>query len=311
MTGLQSDGAARDAARLGVRGLVTSREAMESLRGWLWFSPVIVLLVALAAYPAGLVIWMSFQRTRYFDLAGFVGLSNYQNLLSSEAFWQLSRTSIAFVFGALILVLPIGLFIALLIQSLGRWGNALRVVILVPWTLSQAVVGTFWLWILNPSFGPIAYLVREIGLEPSLMLGDPALALPLLILVTVWWSFPYAAVMMSAALQSVPKELYEALAIDGGGRMQSLRYVIWPHVAPAMASTGLTLGIIYLMLVTMIIVLTGGGPFGTTTTWSLQIFRGTAQSVNLAPTATLSVIVLVANLILGLGYLRLSGRTSG
>jgi multiple sugar transport system permease protein len=269
------------------------------------------LLLMLTAFPAGVVIWMSFQKTKYFDLMGFVGLSNYQDLLSSEAFWQLSRTSVTFVFGGLLLVLPIGLLTALLIQSLGRWGNALRVIILVPWTLSQAVVGSFWLWILNPSFGPIAYLVREIGLQPGLMLGDPAWALPVVIMVTAWWSFPYATVLMSAALQAVPKELYEALAIDGGGRMQSLRYVVWPHVAPAMGSTGLTLGILYLMLVTMIIVLTGGGPFGLTTTWSLQIFQGTAQSVNLAPTATLSVVVLVANLMLGLGYLRLTGRARG
>lgn len=290
---------------------VINRDLAESLKGWLWFAPVLTLLVALGAYPASVVVWMSFQRTKFFELVGFVGLANYNQLFASDVFWQLSRISVTFLLGTLLLVLPAGLLVALLIQALGKWGNVLRIIILVPWTLSQAVVASFWLWILNPSFGPVAYLVREFGLEPGLMLGDPTWALPIVVLVTAWWSFPYAAVMMSASLQNVPKELFEALAIDGGGRTQGLRYVIWPHVLPSMASTGLTLGILYMMMITMIIVLTGGGPFGLSTTWSLEIFRGTTQNINLAPTATLSVVVLLANLSLGFGYLRLTKSRNG
>jgi multiple sugar transport system permease protein len=128
---------------------IINRELAESLQGWLWFAPVLTLLVALGAYPASVVVWMSFQRTKFFDLVGFVGLANYSQLFASDAFWQLSRTSVTFLLGTLALVLPTGLLVALLIQALGRWGSVLRIIILVPWTLSQAVVASFWLWILN------------------------------------------------------------------------------------------------------------------------------------------------------------------
>src|SRR5207244_11431283 len=125
-------------------------------------------------------------------------------------------------------------------------GAMLRVLTLVTWTLSMAVVGTVWLWLFNPSYGPISYSIRELGLSPGLMLGDPELALWLTILVTSWWSFPYAMVIVTAAIQSIPKDLYEAVAIDGCGCRAKLRYVTWPHPIPMLGITAITLGILYL-----------------------------------------------------------------
>src|SRR5207237_2513218 len=124
-----------------------------------------------------------------------------------------------------------------------------RVRTLGPLTLSMAGVGTGLLWLFNPSYGPISYSIRELGLSPGLMLGDPELALWLTILVTSWWSFPYAMVIVTAAIQSIPKDLYEAVAIDGGGWRATLRYVTWPHLIPTLGSTALTLGLLYLTLI--------------------------------------------------------------
>ena len=190
-------------------------------------------------------------------------------------------------------------------------GSALRVLTLLPWTLSLAVVASIWLWLLNPSFGPVAYLAGKAGLTVGLMLGDPSLALPLLILVTSWWSFPYVMVMVSAAIQSVPAELYEALAIDGGGVVHKFRYVTWPHIIPTLGSTGLNLAIIYLTMVTLIIVLTGGGPLDATKTLSFEVFRGIMQSVDIGPASVLSIVVLALNVVLGVFYTRLTGRATG
>jgi len=279
-------------------------------RPWLWFAPVIVLLLTVTLYPTALVVWISVQKTRYYAIEGFVGLANYADVLSSAEFLRLSRISLIYVLSTLAVVLPVGLVSALLLQSLGRLGIALRVALLVPWTLSMAVVGVFWLWILNPSYGLIRFGLESIGVEPGLMLGDPGLALWLMVLVTAWWSFSYAMVMMSAAVQGVPRELHEAVRIDGGGRLASFVHVTWPHIAPTLGSTALALSIVYLTLITLIIVLTGGGPIGTTSTWSFAVFRSTVQSVNISPAAVLSVVVLVVNLALGYGYIRWTGRVS-
>ena len=232
-------------------------------------------------------------------------------MLGSPQFRQITANSLLYVVASLALVLPVGLLSAIALQALGQFGVALRTLLLVPWTLSMAVVAAFWLWLLNPSYGLLAFGLGELGIEPGLMLGDPVLALPLMVLVTAWWSFPYATVMMSAALQSVPRELYEAVDIDGGGTIARFRYVTWPHLAATLGSTGLALAITYLTLITLIIVLTGGGPIGATTTWSFEIFRNTVQSVDISPAAVLSVVVLIVNLALGFAYMRWTGRTVG
>jgi multiple sugar transport system permease protein len=230
--------------------------------------------------------------------------------LSSPAFWETTYTSLVYMAGSLVLSLGLGVLAALVLNNLRRGGAVLRVLTLVPWTLSMAVVGTIWLWLFNPSYGPISYSIRELGPSPGLMLGDPELALWLTILVTSWWSFPYAMVIVTAAIQSIPKELYEAVAIDGGSWRAKLRYVTWPHLIPTLGSTALTLGILYLTLITLLIVLTGGGPLGATTTLSFEVFRGTVQAVNIGPTAVYSIAILLANVALGVLYMRLTGRVT-
>ena len=277
----------------------------------LWFVPVLLLLLIVTLYPTMFVVWMSFQKTRYYDLLGFVGLANYVSALTSRAFWETTYTSLVYMAGSLVLSLGLGVLAALVLNALGRSGVVLRVLTLVPWTLSMAVVGTIWLWLFNPAYGPISYTMREVGLSPGLMLGDPDLALWLVILVTSWWSFPYSMVIVTAAIQSIPRELYEAVSIDGGNWRAKLRYVTWPHLIPTLGSTALTLGILYLTLITLLIVLTGGGPLGATTTLSFEVFRGTVQAVDIGPTAVWSIAILLANIGLGVLYMRLTGRVTG
>jgi multiple sugar transport system permease protein len=287
-----------------------ARRRLKELRPLLWFVPVLLLLLTVTLYPTLFVLWMSFQKTRFYDLVGFVGFANYVDALSSRAFWETTYTSLVYMAGSLVLALGLGVLAALVLNNVARGGAVLRVLTLVPWTLSMAVVGTIWLWLFNPSYGPISYSMRQLGVSPGLMLGDPELALWLTILVTSWWSFPYVMVIVTAAIQSIPKELYEAVAVDGGGWRATLRYVTWPHLIPTLGSTALTLGILYLTLITLLIVLTGGGPLGATTTLSFEVFRGTIQAVNVGPIAVYSIVILLANVTLGVLYMRLTGRVT-
>ena len=277
----------------------------------IWFGPALILLLAVTLYPTAVVVWLSLNRTRYYDVIGWAGLGNYASVLTSSAFWDLTFNSLVYMTGSLAIVLPVGLFCAMALQTMKRGASYFRVLLLLPWTLSMAVVGCFWLWLLNPSYGPISYAMKSVGLTPGLMLGDPGIALLLLILVTAWWSLPYVMVMMSAALQSIPAELYEAIDIDGGGFWSRLRHVVWPHVDATLGSTALTLSIMYLTLITLILVLTGGGPLGATSTWSFEVFITAFRSVDVSPSAVISIIVLIVNLLLGLVYTRLTGRVSG
>jgi multiple sugar transport system permease protein len=278
---------------------------------YLWFAPAIVILVIVTLYPSVFVVWLSFHKTRYYDLTGMVGLANYVEVFGSWAFWETTTTSLIYVLGSLAGAIVLGMAAALVLNEAGITGQTLRVLILFPWTLSMSVVGSIWLWMFNPSFGPVPYLMQLAGLQPGLMLGDPGLALPLIIFVTAWWSFPYVMVMVTAAMQSIPKELYEAVEIDGGGALVKFRHITLTQVLPTLGSTALTLSIMYLTLVTLIIVMTGGGPLGATTTLSFEAFRGTVQAVNVGPTAVVSIVVLLINVVLGVIFTRLTGRVTG
>jgi multiple sugar transport system permease protein len=278
---------------------------------FVWFAPAILILFLVTLYPTIFVLWLSFQKTRYYDLVGYIGLANYAEVFGSRAFWDTTWVSISYVAGSLAGAMVLGMIAALALNSAGVTGSFLRVLILFPWTLSMSVVGSIWLWLLNPSFGPIPYLIKLTGLDPGLMLGDPDLALSFTVLVTAWWSFPYVMVMATAAMQSIPSELYEAVEIDGGGAVVKFRYVTLPQILPSLGSTALTLSIMYLTLITLLIVMTGGGPLGATNTLSLEAFRGTIQAVNIGPTAVVSIVVLLINVLVGAVYTRLTGRVTG
>jgi multiple sugar transport system permease protein len=270
---------------------------------WLWFAPVLVLLMIVMVYPTMSLVWMSLHEMKFFQTTKCVGFQNYKDVMSSDGFSQLVSVSFMFVGGTLVLALTIGLGTALLVQSLGkRTSGAVRTVLLLPWTLSMTVVGCLWLWLLNPSYGPVKFALSKFNVQSGLMLGNPDAALPLVIIAAAWWSFPYAMVLIAAALQSVPKELYNAVDIDGGAGIHRFRYVTWPHVAPTLGSTGLALAITYFTLVSLIIVMTGGGPLGATTTFSFAIFKETVQSVDISPAAVISMIILFANIVLGVIY---------
>ena len=265
-----------------------------------WFAPVLALLALVILYPVCELAWISVSEMRYFTPVRFVGLANFISLFASSDFVDMCVVSITFLFGTLALALAAGLVSAVALQSLPRRrATLIRTVLLLPWTLSMTVVGCLWLWLLNPSYGLVRYLLELVGIPAGLMLGDPDLALCLVILTTVWWSFPYPMVLLTAALQSVPKELYEAIEMDGGGWLQRFVQVTWPHILPTLANAGVALCIIYLTLVSLLVVMTGGGPLGATTTWSFAIYDQTMNSVDISSAAVLSIVVLVANICLG------------
>src|SRR3989440_1494868 len=171
-----------------------ARRRLRELRPMLWFIPVLLLLLTVTLYPTLFVIWMSFQKTRFYELTGFVGLENFVDTFSSPAFWETTYTSLVYMVGSLVLSLGLGVLAALVLNNLRRGGAVLRVLTLVPWTLSMAVVGTIWLWLFNPSYGPISYSIRELGLSPGLMLGYPEISPLVTFFVPRWGEFPYAMV---------------------------------------------------------------------------------------------------------------------
>jgi ABC-type sugar transport system permease subunit len=279
-------------------------------RRWplLYFLPTFILLALVFLYPIYYAGWISLYATRYFRPLRYVGTANYARVVTDPEIWTSVRNSLVFGVGSLAGAVPLGLGLALLLHRLGRVKGPLRALVLTPWVMSQAVVGVLWLWILNPSFGPVARLVEVLGFPKLVLFSDPRLAMPTLIAITVWWSYPLVMILILGALQTVPLELYESVVVDGGTRWVGFRHVTFPFIRNTLASTVIMLVLLYFNMVTLILVTTGGGPTRSTETFSLRIFYDMFARFRLSDAAAEAVLLLVLNLILTGVFIRIFRR---
>lgn len=275
------------------------------VRAWPLAAPSVVLVAIVFLIPILIVLWVSLHRMDYFEVGEFAGLGQYVDLLSSSSFRQQLYITLIYVFGSLAVSIVAGFAIAYLLQSAGRFRPFFRAALLLPWALSQAVVAIAWVWMLNPSYGPVSFLLQKLGLPESLLLGSPTLALPLLIAVTAWWATPYAMVLFDAALQSLPAELYEAAAVDGARARHTFIHLTLPLMRSTIAAAATFLAMLFFAIVTLPLVLTGGGPLNKTETLSLNLFtESIIGGQNVGSGAAVAMVILLVNVIFGVSMLR-------
>ena len=273
-----------------------------------YFLPAVLLLAFVFIIPLGYTIWLSFQETSYFTTVGPAGIENFRRLVQDPRFYTNLANTLTYAAGALIIALPAGLGAALLLQRLTRGVVFARSLLLLPWLMSQATVGVIWIWFLNPNFGPASFAAREAGLGPLAVFASPGLAMMSLILITAWWSYPQAMVFFLGALQMVPNDLYDSVKVDGGGTLVTFRHVIWPFVRNTAVTGAIVLVMLYMQMVTIILVTTGGGPLATTETMSMRVYNELFRDFDLAAAATSALVLFLVNVIFTAVFLRLRQR---
>jgi len=279
-------------------------------QAYLFMSPAVLLVGFISLYPIAYALYLSLFRTRYLERLAFVGLGNYQRLYLDPAFWQNLGHSLVYVFGSLVLVLPFGLSAAILLNQ-PIWGRAvLRALIILPWVISQTIIALLWSWLLNPDFGPAIYLFQRMGGAKLTLLSDVQTALPTLIGVNVWGSYPMATVLLLAALQTIPPELKDAAKVDGTTRWQHFVHITLPFVQPTLLVATIMLTLLYFNMVTLILILTGGGPVGATEVLSLRAFKEGFDFWRIGFAASLGMVIFVFNVLFSLLYIRLLRQES-
>ncbi len=234
----------------------------------------------------------------------WVGLSNYKRLFADEDFWFAVRVTFVYMFFVVVISVSIGLFSALILNRAFRGRNFARSVIAVPWAFPEVSAVLVFLWMCNPTFGVMNVFARLIpGIDENLRwLMDPNLAMPLVVALSVWKVFPFTTLVILAALQAVPKDLYEAAEVDGANRLQSFRFITIPEIAPTLMLMGVLVAIFSFKQFTLIWLTTGGGPYGgITETLVLRIYQTAFRFFDLAYGATLGVAGFV--IVLGLTLL--------
>ncbi|HTJ57115.1 MAG TPA: sugar ABC transporter permease [Devosiaceae bacterium] len=270
--------------------------------------PSIVILLGLVAYPVGLSFWislhsMSFRRPNRFP---FVGLDNYLTALVSPEFLSGLVVTLKFSIASVLLIVVLGLALALLLNVPARGRGLLRALILVPWAIPPIVNATLWQLIFDPHVGAFNGLLVQLGLISHYQswLTDPNLALVIIIIAHAWNHVPLATIILLAALQAIPRELYEAAMVDRTSRWRVLRAITLPWLLrPIMIVMILqTMGAVKAF--DLFYVLTGGGPGNSTTSLAWLTYQTTFVYLNAGMGAAYSYIIMFITLLVALVYLR-------
>jgi multiple sugar transport system permease protein len=248
--------------------------------------------------------WVALHETTYFTVGEFSGVTAFVEMFSDADLPGAIGTTVVFSLGALAVALPTGLLSAIVLNSLHRLKRTARGLLLLPWLMSQATVGTIWLWFLNPNFGPATVITEALGFGPTNVFSTPTSALIAVILITAWWSYPQAMLLFLGALQTIPVELKESLTVDGGGVWRGFISITLPYLRNSIVSVVIVLLMLYAQMVTIILVTTRGGPIGATETLSMRVFNQTFEEYNMSGAAATAILLFVVNVALTLVAIR-------
>ena len=232
--------------------------------------PILLYEGILIVYPIFQGIIGSFQ---HIELASnippeWVGLDNYQRMFSDPEFWKVMQMTLIFTGLVIVVAIGAGLFTALLFNRPFRFRPGARATMMMPWAIPEVPVVMIFIWILNPQFGVINVFVRLIpGVDqnPQWLL-EPTLAMMWMVLIASWKAFPFYSLVILAALQAMPDEIYEAAKVDGASRLQLFWHITLPGIGTTLELLVVLACIFSFKQFTIIYLMTGGGPSGATET---------------------------------------------
>ena len=263
---------------------VIGRRLTEPSFAFLLNVPALLAIVLLVGYPIVYSAWLSLhhynlKRPRLFR---FVGLENYAGILRSEEFWTALQVTLLFTALGVAIVVVLATLIALLLNESFPARGLVRTLVLIPWAIPPVVNGLMWQWIYDAKVGALNGLLVSLGLLAGYRgwLSDPTSALLALVTAHVWNALPLAVILLLAALQSIPAELYDAGHVDGSAGWRLFRHVTLPWLAQPLLVVLILQTMLAVRVFDLIYVLTAGGPGTATTTLVWQTYLTTFDSLD-------------------------------
>jgi multiple sugar transport system permease protein/sn-glycerol 3-phosphate transport system permease protein len=281
------------------------RDRREYLTFVAFVAPNLILLSIFSYWPLLQNVTLSFTE---WDMISpekrFVGLDNWITVLSSARFWNIALNTATFMVGSVGFTLAVGLALALLLNQPLRFRNGARTVIFTPTVLSGAAVAIVWYFIFDPNWGILKTLLGAIGLPSPRWVVDVHWAMPAVIIVYVWKTAGYAAVIFLAGLQAIPRELYEAARVDGANAWHRFRAVTLPGLAPITFFLLVTTVLLSFQAFDIINVMTFGGPVIATTTLLYEYYNQAFVGFHAGTAAVYAITLFVLMLVLTIVQLR-------
>ena len=300
-----------------VRRLFETPRRRQSFRrnliGWLFLAPAIALIGVFTITPFGQAILLSFQSWDGVSPdTPWVGFANYEFVFGDVIFWASMRNVLVFAVAGFFLGNGIALAMAIAVNNITKGRTFFRTVFYLPGVLSVVVVGVLFSFILAPRSGVLNRLLDMVGLDALQQnwLGDPAIALPTVAAVFIWFHWGFGFLLFLAGLQDIPKELYEAANLDGANAWNKFRYVTWPQLAPVTSIVSLLTLLAALQIFGTVQVLTNGGPGYHTMVPTLAIYNEAFVNYRYGSAAAMSVLFGGTLVVLSALQLAISARRS-
>jgi multiple sugar transport system permease protein len=252
------------------------RQMRKQWSAYLFLAPTLILFGIFTVLAVIYAFYLSFHEWNILEPAKpFVGLDNYSRLLGDERFGGAIVNTLYYTAASVPLTMGIGLLIALLLNNQIRARGFFRTLFYLPVVTPLVIAAIIWKWVYNGDFGLLNYYLIQLGIidEPLLWLADPNLAMPAVIITSVWKSVGFSMVVYLAGLQSIPEDFYDAAKVDGAVGWQRLKDI----TIPLLSSTTLFLAVVSVLgafqVFTEIFIMTNGGPLGRTTTIVYHIYQ--------------------------------------
>jgi len=277
--------------------------------GYLFVLPATLMLAAVLIFPAFITLKASLAPD---GGAGWqLTLAQYQKAFRDPVLLQTFKNTVAFVAWSLAGHFVLGLGLALALNQALPGQTFFRLVALIPWTIPDVVAGIFFRWVLNPIHGAMNPLIRMVF--PSFpaefqWLSNPTLAFPSVIIANVWRGYPLVMVMLLAGLMAIPRELYEAAAVDGAGRLRRFFHITLPGLSTIII-IALALDMVWeFRRFALVVAMTGGGPGTLTEVLSTLVYKTYFQFFTFEYASAMAILMSVVLFILSLPYIILVGR---
>ena len=288
----------------------------RQLAGWMFAGPALIAIAVFFVVPVAAALLMSLTDFDIYALADlrnlrFVGLDNYAALLGNALFWQALWNTVIFVVLGVPLSIGASLGAAMLLHAkVARWQGFFRTALFAPVVTTLVAVAVVWRYLFHTRYGLLNAALGSVGISPIDWLGDPAWAMPSIVLLSVWKNFGYNMVILLAALQAVPEDLYEAARLDGARRWALFRFITLPMLAPMLLVVSILTMAGHFQLFAEPYVMTQGGPAQRTVTVLYLMYEEGFKWWSLGSASAVAFVLFVIMFAITLLQLRVSRATA-
>ena len=282
----------------------------KKMEPWLFLLPVLVILLLLFGYPLINSFIMAFQNyklTAPNDIH-FNGFENFAKLVGDPDGLMILKNSFIYVIVSVLGQFLLGMTLAVALKKQFKGRGLYQSIVFLPWAFSGFVVGLIFRWSFNGEYGVVNNLLEKFGLIDNNIawLGTPGFSLAVVIIAMIWMGIPFFAIMILAALQSIPTDVYEAADVDGCGTVRQFFQITLPYIKPTLITTVLLRTIWIFNSLDLVVIITDGGPANTSQTLPAYMYSKAFGSYDFGFAAALGVILMVILGIYAMAFLKLT-----